>query len=338
MGAENDAFTAFSFISFAVVLIPLPWHLEVWNTGTCLYMLWTATGCFILFIDSIIWDGSTENWAPLWCDISTRLIIGVSVAIPAASLCINRRLYTIARVRTVTTTWADRRRAILIDLSIGLGIPIIVMILQYVVQGHRFDIFEDLGCRTFIYNTPLAYPLVFVPPVVLGMISAVFSALTIRAFSLRHAEFKQFMNSNNMVTFNRYIRLMVLAALDILLTVPFTAYIVYSNLTQGKVAPWISWEDTHSGFSRIDHFPAALWKKNPAAHVSLELSRWGVVISALLFFALFGFADEAMKNYRKAYGHVASRLGVTVKSASSSSFRGTPGSSSNGYVHSLSVA
>ena len=53
----------------------------------------------------------------------------MSVAIPCASLCINRRLYLIANVRSVTTTKAEKKRAIMVDLAIGVGVPIIQMIL-----------------------------------------------------------------------------------------------------------------------------------------------------------------------------------------------------------------
>jgi pheromone a factor receptor len=52
------------------------------------------------------------------------------VAIPAASLCINRRLYHIACIRVVTATKSDRLRAVMVDLAIGLGIPVLVMILR----------------------------------------------------------------------------------------------------------------------------------------------------------------------------------------------------------------
>jgi len=38
---------------------------------------------------------------------ASKIIIGFSVAIPAASLCINRRLYCIAAVRSVTRTKAE---------------------------------------------------------------------------------------------------------------------------------------------------------------------------------------------------------------------------------------
>lgn len=39
--------------------------------------------------------------------IASRLMVGTAVAIPAASLCINRRLYHIACVQTVTVTKAE---------------------------------------------------------------------------------------------------------------------------------------------------------------------------------------------------------------------------------------
>lgn len=105
---------------------------------------------------------------------ATRFIIGLSVAIPAASLCINRRLYIIASVRTVTVSKAEKRRAIMVDLAIGLGIPLLEMILQYIVQGHRFNIFEDVGCYPVTWNTTPAYPLVFCWPVAIGLVSAVY--------------------------------------------------------------------------------------------------------------------------------------------------------------------
>jgi len=316
MGAQNQVFAVFAFLSFILVSIPLPWHLEAWNTGTCLYILWTGTGCLILSINAIIWDGNTVNWAPVWCDITTRYIVGLSVAIPAASLCINRRLYNIASIRSVTFTKNDRRRGILIDLAIGVGLPVLVMALQYVVQGHRFDIFEDIGCVPFTYNTPLAYPLVYVPPLVIAIISGVYSALTIRVFSIRHVEIKAVMSTNNTVTFSRYFRLMALAAVDLLLTIPFTAYFIYANIKLGKLAAWISWDDTHSGFSRVDQIPARRWRANPAGESSMEFRRWAVVVAALVFFAFFGFADEAIKNYRRAYASLTGRLGAKGASTS----------------------
>ncbi|KAG6857281.1 hypothetical protein H0H87_007114 [Tephrocybe sp. NHM501043] len=66
--------------------------------------------------------------------------------------------------------------------------------------------------------------------------------------------------------------------------------IVFSS--QGQVKPWISWKDTHAGFSTVEIFSAQLWRADPAWNVVLEHSRWTMVARGLIFFTLFGIADE----------------------------------------------
>ena len=56
-----------------------------------------------------------------------RIQAGLNVAIPAASLCINRRLYKIATAKAVMATPSENRRVVIIDLLIGIGIPILQM-------------------------------------------------------------------------------------------------------------------------------------------------------------------------------------------------------------------
>lgn len=122
-------FPVLAFLGFIVSLIPLPWHLQAWNSGTCSYMIWVALSCLVVFVNSVVWHGNVTNWAPVWCDIckaisfgditfhmihydlATKFLIGASVGIPASSLCISRRLYSISRVSTVSITRADVRRS-----------------------------------------------------------------------------------------------------------------------------------------------------------------------------------------------------------------------------------
>ena len=61
---------------------------------------------------------------------ATKFIIGLAVAIPSTSLCINRRLYHIVSIDSVTKTSAEKKRDVLVDLAIGLGIPVLEMILR----------------------------------------------------------------------------------------------------------------------------------------------------------------------------------------------------------------
>ncbi|KII84143.1 hypothetical protein PLICRDRAFT_57948 [Plicaturopsis crispa FD-325 SS-3] len=308
----NQVFSAFAFIGFVLVSIPLPWHLEAWNTGTCLYMVWAALACLNNFINSVVWNNNAINWAPLWCDISTKFMIGASVAIPAASLCINRRLYYIASVQSVTITKAEKRRSVITDLSIGLGIPLVQMVLHVIVQGHRFNIFEDIGCYPATFNTPPAYPLVFAWPLFIGVISAVYCVLTIRAFARRRSQFNKLLSANNNLNQSRYFRLMALAGIELLFTIPLGSWSIYLNARANQVFPYVSWASAHFNFNRVDQYPAVLWRLDLLGVLSLELSRWLTVFCALLFFAFFGFADEARKHYKIALFGAARRLGIPV--------------------------
>ncbi|KAG6839829.1 hypothetical protein C0991_011256 [Blastosporella zonata] len=327
----NVFWIVISFIGFVMCAIPLPWHLEAWNTGTCLYMIWISLGCLNQFINATIWNGNAINSAPVWCDISTHFFLGLNVAIPCASLCINRRLYNIACVRSVTITKAEKRRAVLVDLAIGFGIPIIYMALQYIVQGHRFNIYEDVGCMPAIYNTTLAVAISLTPPVIIGCVSAVYSILAIRAFAKSRAQFKEFLSSNNNLNSSRYIRLMMLAGIETALTVPFGVFGIVENCRAG-VYPWLGWADTHYNFSRVVQVPSLIWRSSPTLVLNLELTRFSVILCACIFFAFFGFAEEARKHYRLGVQSIAKRVGIST----SGTFFSSAGSKSKGSLTSTS--
>ncbi|KAJ6600325.1 pheromone B alpha 1 receptor [Mycena vulgaris] len=327
-GPPNWVFSMFAFIGFLCSTIPLPWHLEAWNTGTCLYMIWTALACLVFFIDSIIWSGNIIDWSPAWCDISTHFLNGYNLAIPACSLCINRRLYQIASVRSVTKTRAEKRRAIMIDLAIGLGLPLLQIPLQYIVQGHRYNIFQDVGCLGETFETPVAIVLFHMPPILVGCISAVYCVLSIKSFYASRSQFKELLSSNNNLNLNRYVRLMCLASTDLLLTIPLGIWVLWVNVRVVGISPWISWDDTHSNFSRVVAIPGIFWRADPYTVASLETTRWATVAAAFLFFGYFGFADEAMKNYRSAFVSVAKRVGYSTASMSSGGFLSSNGSKS----------
>lgn len=136
--------------------------------------------------------------------------MGASVGIPAASLCINRRLYYIASAQTVSLgrrevcslpllhsrllnnstrncalSWLTVLFAFSSPLftwpSVSLGFCLAEVELshlshlsfsEYIVQGHRFNIFEDIGCFPALYNTLLTYFISNMWPIVIGLISA----------------------------------------------------------------------------------------------------------------------------------------------------------------------
>jgi len=223
-----------------------------------------------------------------------------------------------------------------VDLAIGLGIPILEMILQYIPQGHRFEIYEDIGCYPFTYNTWVAVVLVYIVPIIVGLVSAVYCVLSIKAFNESRTQIKQILSSNSNLTASRYFRLMALAGIELLCTIPLASYDLYLNVSAGLV-PWISWENVHFGFSRVDQFPAIIWQSFPVMRSSLEITRWAFVVCAFIFFGFFGFADEARKNYRGALDSVAKRMGYSSTGTRTGIFSSN-GTGSTGslpvYIHS----
>jgi pheromone a factor receptor len=203
----------------------------------------------------------------------------------------------------------------MIDLLIGIGIPIIQMIIQYTVSFHRFTIFEDIGPslgNAFVVETIFLFS---AWPLAIGCVSLVYGTLTIYTLAKRERQFSQVMSSNRNLNRSRYFRLMALAGVDVLCTVPLSAYVL-SRLGRMHPGAWKSWSKTHNGshYSVILQIPSSVWKEIPFTRFSLELPRWALVACAFLFFAFFGFADEARQHYRLAFKSLATRAGFSTSS------------------------
>ena len=211
----------------------------------------------------------------------------------------------------------------------------------YVVQGHRFDIFEQVGCYPNVVNALPAYFLVAMWPLLIGLVSAIYcgtsaslmtaklelirpmSGLTLWSFLQRQAQFSQFISSNSTLTMSRYFRLMALAGVELLCTTPLAILQIVLNATAQPLDPWVSWSDTHYNFSRVREVPAVIWNMNHLFVLGIQLNRWSVPFCAFIFFAFFGFAAEARKHYRNGISKVLSVCGL--KGDPSSPRKGLPG-------------
>lgn len=195
-----------------------------------------------------------------------------------------------------------------------------------VVQGHRFNIAEDIGCLPAIFVTPLTFPLLFMWPVLIGIVSFIYAgetflrpshviiltslvALTLRAFWRRRIQFQELLFSASSMSISRYFRLMLLSCLEMALTLPLGVYSIIINTSGVTISPYKSWSDTHYQFWRVLEIPAVIWRIDQSNVISLEMGRWIYPCAAFLFFALFGFAEEARRHYRAAFWLVVKPFG-----------------------------
>ena len=132
---------------------------------------------------------------------------------------------------------------------------------------------------------------------------------TIRAVMGRRKQGKDLVTVSSNLTYSRYWRLIALASVDFCFTIPLAIWGIVENARFGEVRPWLSWDDTHWGYSRVFQFPRVVLDRTPIRVISLEITRWAAVLCAFVFFGFFGFADEAKENYCLLASTIAKRLG-----------------------------
>jgi pheromone a factor receptor len=135
--------------------------------------------------------------------------------------------------------------------------------------------------------------------------------MTIHTFYKRHRQFREIMSSNPSLSRSRYIRLMAISGAEICGTIPLGTYYIVYNAKQGVTA-YVSWAYTHSNYSSVDQIAGFIWKNDPSIVSGLELYRWSLILCSFVFFAFFGFADEARQHYRRVYSTIASRVGYST--------------------------
>ena len=131
--------------------------------------------------------------------------------------------------------------------------------------------------------------------------------MNIYLFYMRELRFREIMSATPGLSRSRYIRLMVISTIEMLGTIPLGSIWIV-KIVQSGVEPWRGWAYTHDHYSVVYQIPASVWKSIPNSVFFLEMYRWLLVLCAFLFFALFGFADEARRHYRRVYASLASRI------------------------------
>ncbi|OCH88492.1 fungal pheromone STE3G-protein-coupled receptor [Obba rivulosa] len=286
-----------AFIGAAVVLIPLPSHWRARNVATLSIIAWLFVIDMIYGINALVWRNNIEVRLVVWCDITTKIIIGSSSALPAATLCICKYLESVAATRIVRMSKQDKRRQMRFELALCFGVPFFFMALHYVVQGHRFDIIESFGCQPATYISIPGVFVVWFPPLILATGTLIYASLALYHFFMQRLTFTlHLQNINSALTTGRYLRLIAMSVTEILWGTTLTALVMAENIV-GGLRPWTNWNDVHSNFSRIGRF--ALLQYPPYYLQLMILFAWAIPASSIIFFLFFGFSEDVMGDYKR---------------------------------------
>ncbi|KAF8207456.1 pheromone A receptor-domain-containing protein [Mycena galopus ATCC 62051] len=289
----SAALAASAYVASVLALVPLPWHWRSRNVATLSIIAWLFVLNLSYAINAVIWAGNVDIVLPVWCDIVTKIKIGATFALPSSCLCLALQLHAIASSLKTPTRG---RKGVAVDITLCYGLPVLIMALHYIVQGHRFDIVEDLGCRPAIYISVLSLLLVDLPPAVASFLALVYCGLALFHFFRRRIAFTRLMNSTKSgLTTSRYTRLMAMTTVLGTWNAVIIGIGLWATYSPG-FRPWTSWSDIHFGFSRIQPY---LLSDFPNALLLITYLLWAAVpISSFFFFAFFSFGDDAMKEYK----------------------------------------
>ncbi|KAJ3568209.1 hypothetical protein NP233_g5863 [Leucocoprinus birnbaumii] len=273
----HPEFAPIAFTSALLTLLPLPWHWRARNAATLSIIAWLLVSNIIFAVDATLWGNNVDIKARVWCDISTKLIVGANFALPAACLCICVHLEHVASGRTIQAVVADKRRQQMFELAMCFGLPIIFMVLHYIVQGHRFDIIQGYGCRPSTYYSIPALFIIWFPPIILAIIALAFAGLALRHFIIRRLIFASLLSASQpSLSTSHYMRLMLMAYFQM-----------------------ICWADVHSDFGRIDRYLGM--EVPPYVQTAYYVGWWLIPVSTWVFVGFFAFGRDAVEEYKKCF-------------------------------------
>ena len=134
--------------------------------------------------------------------------------------------------------------------------------------------------------------------------------------------------ADNAINRNKYIRLILLASVDLVVGLPLNTYLFFSGVFEMAKQPYNDWEWMHSVYHVIKKFPFLLWSQDRQTSINLRLQEFIPVFCAVVFFSFFcTTSDTVTKLYRLCPSRLSSRLsrskGTTTAISTSMQFGST---------------
>ncbi|KZV66007.1 fungal pheromone STE3G-protein-coupled receptor [Peniophora sp. CONT] len=285
---------------------------QQWNFGVALLCFWlllqNATGA----ANTIIWSDNADVKLLVYCDIGSPLIILTIVIKPMATLIITRRLYLIVSMQTIDI---PNKTAVRLDYCRAVPEPCAHLFADYVDQSSRFEVDEGFGCTNAAEDSIYGLLVLDSWSIIFPMISIIcYYPRVARTFYLRSRDVNQYLRSNDStVSRTNYFRLLALASIDILVTLPNGIISVVLNTTAGLEAgsfPFYSgWHKIHSDWQPVTYTYDEILAAGSAYVAEFYGTFWSALILSFVIFALFGTTAEAIALYWRIISGVARWFG-----------------------------
>ncbi|KAH6890839.1 pheromone receptor [Coprinopsis sp. MPI-PUGE-AT-0042] len=286
------ALIAMSAVSSGLLACFLPVKRVYSDVPSLALVFWLLVANLIHLVNAIVWAGNVEVHSEIWCDITTKLVLGVNVAIPAAFLCIGRQLELLSSKRKLFN--ADpryHRNSMIFEALCCYFIPLIYMSLHIISQDSRYDLVVDMGCTASIHPSTPALITIWVLPLVLCVIALFFCGFALHhslhmnssAFSL-HLSSRTTMGSG--VLFRRLTTAMIVTGVLVVTT-------LFSLFSIPSLKAWTNWQEVHQRLGDVTIITL------PQEIAAIRVGWWTLfVISIVYVLLLLVIGEETRDSYR----------------------------------------
>lgn len=303
-----------AIIAGFVCLPILVMHIKSHNLAASVLVFWIVLENVFNFINPLIWPTADESswWLGYGlCDVEVKLELAASLAYIGAVVCIYRRLARVldtSRIVLVASP-AQRWRHIALEIVLCFGLPIYIMVAHYIVQPSRYYLVPVEGCLPSFSNCWPSIVLVYIWPVVLWIVAAIYCTMIAHRLVKCRREFSDILSaSQSQLNKSRFIRLFALATTLSLIFLPLAVdlfvgniHISVENERFGGIS--FSWETIHRPGWTDD---IALVRSDDTAYGTVNFDHWLQVTTGYVVFLSFGFGQDALLMYRDLWTKLGS--------------------------------
>ncbi|VDB87361.1 unnamed protein product [Peniophora sp. CBMAI 1063] len=335
MGAVDPSYPLYpiaSLVSAALLLLVLltSFIRQSWNLGVAFLCFWLFLQNLTSGISAILWSNNADVKHYIYCDIVSHLDVICSIVKPMSTFIITRRLYLITDLRSVELpSPAARRWNMICEWTMGLIVPLVFAgPIYYIVQAARFGVYEGFKCSSALSDSVLTLLLFELWSIVLPLVSLVtYYPRVALVFYSQGKLANRFLRSNGSISRLNYFRILALASIDILVTLPLgitTLVLAVLVFREFDVPFYLGWDFVHSDFEPFSLTYARMKAAGAGSLAQRYCQVWTSPILAFVTFGLFGLTSEACAMYGQPFKALGARLGWG--SPSRSDVSGTIGS------------
>ncbi|KZV63984.1 STE3-domain-containing protein [Peniophora sp. CONT] len=286
---------------------------QSWNLGVAFLCFWMFFENLTAGINAIIWADNTDIKLYIYCDVVSHVQLIAFVVKPMATLIITRKLYLITSLQSVEApNKAAKYRELAIEWTLGLVIPVVVAgPFYYIVQYSRFEVDEGFGCNNSPDGSVLSVLLLNSWSVFPPLISIiVYYPRVARTCYRQSRDTNYFRHSNDSVSRTNYFRILALASVDIILTLPIgIANIVLVVVQSGPFPFYLGWDVDHTEWEPQGLSYAEIVAQGTSTLAQVYFAQWTSPFLAFVIFGLFGVTSEARVSYWRIICTIGGWLG-----------------------------